>query len=214
MTDTDITQLWADISRRLDDHDKLIQSDRNSRRNRAAARSARPAILGQAGQIAFGVIIILFVAGLWAALPTDPVVLLCGTLVHLYAIATIAMAGRAIALIRAIDFDRPLLESQLSLARAEKALVLSRMVAGQPWWFLWVAVGVVLIGKGGSPVSAKGTSMALMMLGFSALGMIATLAVRAWLIRRGIIHDPIGRQLTGARDRLHEIRHIAEETGR
>lgn len=38
------------------------------------------------------------------------------------------------------------------------------------------------------------------------LGMIATLAVRTWLIRRAIIDDPIGRQLTRARNRLDEIR--------
>lgn len=211
MNDAEITKLWAAISQRLDAQDRLIHADCEARSNRTAARSTRPAILGQAGQIAFGVLVVLFVAGLWATLPIDPIVLLCGGLLHLYAIAAIAMAGRAIALIRAIDFDQPLLESQSALAKAEKALVLSRIVAGQPWWFLWLAVGVVLVGRAGIAFSASGTLIALTMLGFSVLGMIATLAVRAWLIRRGIINDPIGRQLTGVRDRLDEIRHVAEE---
>lgn len=211
MNDADIRKLWAEVSQHLDAQDALNRADRDAGRNRAAARSARPAVLGQIGQIAFGVLVILFVAGLWAKLPTDPIVLLCGALLHLYAIAAIAMAGRAIARIRAIDFDRPLLESQLNLAKAEKALVLSRIIAGQPWWFLWLAVVVVLAGKVGIPFSASGTSIALSMLAFSILGMITTLALRGWLIRRGIIDDPIGRQLTGTRDRLGEIGRIAED---
>lgn len=211
MTDADIRQLWAEVSQRLDAQDRLVRADRDARRNRGATRSAWPAILGQAGQIAFGMLVILFVVGLWATLPTDPIVLLCGALLHLYGIATIAMAGQAIVRIRAIDFDRPLFESQLSLARAEKTLVLSRMVAGQPWWFLWIAVGVVLAGKAGIAFSARGASITLAMLGVSMVGMIVTLAVRAWLIRRAIIGDPVGRQLAGARNRLDEIRQAAED---
>ena len=157
-----------------------------------------------------GALTILFVAGLWATLPTDPIVLLCGALLQLYGIAAIATAVRAISLIRAVDFDKPLLESQLSLANAEKALALSRIVAGQPWWFLWIAVGVAILGKAGVTFAAGGASVALVMLGVSVIGMIVTLVVRARLIRKGIIDDPVGNQLAGAKLRLNEI----EEAGR
>jgi serine/threonine-protein kinase len=211
MNDTDIRQLWAEVSQRLDAHDTLIRADREARSNLVAARSNRPAIVGQSAQIAFGALMLLLVAGLWGTLPRDPVVLLCGALLHLYGIAVIAMAGRAIARIRKIAFDRPLLESQLSLERAEEALVQSRMVAGQPWWFLWIAVPVVLLGKAGMTFSPHGTATAMIMLGVCILGMVATLIVRAQLIRRGVIDDPIGRQLRGARDRLDEIRRLADD---
>lgn len=210
MNDADIRQLWADISQRLDAQDALIHADLDDRRNRAATRSSRLAIASQIGQIAFGALIILFVVGLWARLPTDPIVLLCGALLHIYGIAAIALAGRAIGYVRAIDFEKPLLESQLSLAKAEKALLLSRLVAGQPWWFLWIAVAVVLLGKAGIGFALGDAAATMIVLGALVLGMIVTLVVRARLIRTGVIKDPIGRQLTGARRRLDEIRHLAQ----
>jgi uncharacterized membrane protein len=210
MNDADIRQIWADIGQRLDTQETLIRADRADRRNRAATRSSRWAITGQIGQIAVGALIILFVAGLWARLPTDPIVLLCGVLLHLYGIAAIAVAGRAIDYVRAIDFDKPVLESQLSLARAEKALVVSRLVAGQPWWFLWIAVAVVLLGKAGIGFAPDDAAATMIMLGASVLGMIVTLIVRARLIRTGVIKDPIGRQLAGARRRLDEISQVAQ----
>ncbi|HEY1604354.1 MAG TPA: hypothetical protein VGF77_02010 [Allosphingosinicella sp.] len=211
MTDVEIRRLWAEINARFDAHDRLIRADRDARGNRVAARSTWRPIAGQLAQIAFGALILLFVAGLWATLPTDPIVMLCGALLHLYGIAAIAMAGWAIARIRKIDFDRPLLESQLNLEKAEETLVLSRIVAGQPWWFLWIAVPVVLIGKAGGSFSPHGAATAMIMLGVSLLGMAATLVIRARLIRSGTIDDPVGRQLTGARRRLDEIRRFAED---
>ena len=203
MNDADLRQLWTEVSSRLDERELPLRAEQEARRNRAAARSAWPGIAGQVGQIAFGALTVFLVAGLWSTLPTDPLVFLCGVLLHLYGAAIVACAVRAIGLIRAIDYDKPLLDGQLSLARAEKALVLSRLVAGQPWWFLWIAVAVVLLGAAGVPF-AGGGAVTLTMLGLSVLGMVATLALRALMIRRGIV-DPIGRQLAGARARLQEI---------
>lgn len=206
MNDADIRQLWTQVNQRMDAQERSLESDRNARLDRVADRSAWPAIAGQVGQIAVGLFAILLVAGLWSTLPTDPIVLLCGALLHIYGIAAISAAAQAIVKIRTIEFDRPLVESQHGLARAEKALVFSRIIAGQPWWFLWIAVGVVILGKAGVTFAGGGASVALSMLSVSVLGMILTLVVRAHLIRKGIIDDPVGKQLAGAQVRLDEIK--------
>ena len=211
MNDADIKQLWAQANQRLDAQEATVNAERDICRDRAATRASWSAIAGQVGQITIGALTILFVAGLWATLPTDPIVLLCGALLHLYGIAAIATAARAIGRVRAIEFDKPLLESQLSLAEAEKALVLSRLVAGQPWWFLWIALGVTILGKDGVTFAAGGASVALIMLAMAVLGMIVTLVVRARLIEKGIIDNPVGKQLAGAKRRLTEIKRVAQD---
>lgn len=176
--------------------------------DRKAARSRWDLRKPQAGQllhIAFGVVLLWFVARLWSEMPKDVLLLVSGALLHLYAIAVIMMAGIALWRINAIDLREPLIEAQSKLSEAEKAIVKSKLVAGVPWWFLWLAALVLILARLGVSMQALANGRLLVVLGGSIAGMAISLLLRRQLISSGLLKDPVGQQLIGVQRRLAEI---------
>jgi hypothetical protein len=155
-------------------------------RKLAGARgSLRPLFWGQVAQMLFGLLFVLLAASLWSSDPQGASVVAAGVLVHAYGVATIIAAGVVLGQVGKIDYAAPVLDIQKQLARARTLYVRSGMVAGLPWWFLWVALLMVLAGLGDVDLLARSPGWILGGLGGGVLGLIGTWWFHRWVRRPG-----------------------------
>src|SRR5690606_16370138 len=73
-------------------------------------------------------------------------------IVHIYAVALIALGGGTLALLLQLDFAAPVLAIQQRLASLRRAHIRNSLIAGIPWCFLWVPFGMLLLGMLGFDV--------------------------------------------------------------
>ena len=180
----DLKAAWRSLDRRFDRHSAiglLLLKDDRTRRMRS---SLRPLFWGQVVQTIFGIPFIGLAALLWIqggqsadGLPWTTIV--AGIVVQLYGIATIAMAGQTLHRIGEIDYAQPIVEIQKRLATLRRTYIVNGMLAGLPWWFLWVPLLMVLSGLGGTDLYARAPGTVWIGLGVGAAGLLGT----AWLHR-------------------------------
>jgi hypothetical protein len=176
---------WQTLSRRLERHDALQAHVLLEQRKQKALSSLRPLFWGQVAQTLFGIPFILLAALLWIrggqsgdGLPWTTVV--AGIIVQLYGIATIAMAGQTLHRIGQIDYAQPIVDIQKRLATLRRTYIVNGMLAGLPWWFLWVPVLMVLAGLGGTDLYARAPGMVWIGLLVGAAGLLATAWFHRW----------------------------------
>ena len=223
MEPEDLKTAWQAINRRLERQDAInLQLLREKKLDRTRS-TLRPLLWGQVVQILFGIPFILLAGLLWMrahALPEGlPLAaLVAGIFVQVYGIATVALAGETLRRIREIDYAAPVVEIQKQLAALRRTYLISGMVSGLPWWFLWVPILVVLSGLGGGDLFAKAPGLVWIGLGVGGLGLLATAWFHRWsrspkrpaLARR--IDDTIaGTSLRKARAQLEELRRFEAE---
>jgi hypothetical protein len=112
-------------------------------RNRLEA-SLRPLSRLQTCQIIFGVLMILLGVAVWHGARAPGGLFFCGILLHVYGVLTIAISVIMKVLIGRIDWTGPVLDIQRQLARLHQIHVLSGIVLGLPWCFLWIPVVIAL----------------------------------------------------------------------
>ena len=180
--------------------------------------SLRPLLWGQALQLLMGILVILLAAVLWATKPAAIPVIVAGAIVHLYGIVCIIGAGVLLNGIRNLDYSGSVLDMQERLARIRRAYIVSGIVLGLSWWFLWMPFLMVLLGL--VRVNLYAHAPALVWLG-TAVG-IAGLAGMLWLygysrkpshdrLRQFVDNAVIGRSLQRAQAQLDEVRRFAQE---
>lgn len=184
MEPDDLKRAWQTLSRRLERHDALQTDVLLQQRKQKALSSLRPLFWGQVVQTIFGIPFIGLAALLWIqggqsadGLPWTTIV--AGIVVQLYGIATIAMAGQTLHRIGEIDYAQPIVEIQKRLATLRRTYIVNGMLAGLPWWFLWVPLLMVLSGLGGTDLYARAPGTVWIGLGVGAAGLLGT----AWLHR-------------------------------
>lgn len=198
MEPDDLKLAWQTLSRRLERHDALQTHVLLEQRKQKALSSLRPLFWGQVVQTLFGIPFILLASLLWirggqsGGLPWTTVV--AGIVVQLYGIATIAMAGQTLLRLREIDYARPIVDIQKRLATLRRTYIVNGMLAGLPWWFLWVPLLMVLAGLGGTDLFARAPSVVWTGLGVGVTGLAAT----AWFHRWS--RDPARPRLARAMD--------------
>ena len=184
MEPDDLKLAWQTLSRRLERHEALQTHVLLEQRKQKALSSLRPLFWGQLVQTLFGVPFILLAALLWirggqsGGLPWTTIV--AGIVVQLYGIATIAMAGQTLHRIGEIDYAQPIVDIQKRLATLRRTYLVNGMLAGLPWWFLWVPLLMVLAGLGGNDLYAKAPSVVWVGLGVGAAGLAATAWFHRW----------------------------------
>lgn len=186
---------WQTLSRRLERHEALQTHALLEQRKQKAVSSLRPLFWGQVVQTLFGIPFILLASLLWvrggqSGLPWTTVV--AGIVVQLYGIVTLAMAGQTLLRIREIDYARPIVDIQKRLATLRRTYIINGMLAGLPWWFLWVPLLMVLAGLGGTDLFARAPGVVWTGLGIGAAGLAAT----AWFHRWS--RDPVRPRLAKA----------------
>jgi hypothetical protein len=176
---------WQTLSRRLERHDALQTYVLLEQRKQKALASLRPLFWGQVVQTLFGIPFILLAALLWIrggqsadGLPWTTIA--AGIVVQLYGIATIAMAGQTLHRIHDIDYARPIVDIQKRLATLRRTYIVNGMLAGLPWWFLWVPLLMVLAGLDGTDLYTRAPGVVWIGLGVGAAGLLGTMAFHRW----------------------------------
>lgn len=176
----DLKSAWHSLDRRLQQqHDLNLQLYRQNKLDRMQS-GLRPLFWGQIAQILFGVLFIALAALLWMSHPVDASVIVAGVVVHAYGVITIMAGAVVLAQMRRIDPSASVLEIQKQLARVRTLYVRSGMVAGLPWWFLWIVVLIVLAGLGDVNLLAKSPAVVWSSLGIGALGLLGTWWFHRW----------------------------------
>lgn len=214
---------WQALSHRLERHDALQAHVLLAQRKQKALSSLRPLFWGQVVQALFGIPFILLAALLWirggqvaGGLPWT--VVAAGAVVQLYGIVTVAMAGETLRRIGQIDYALPIVDIQRRLAALRRTYILNGMLAGLPWWFLWVPLLIVLAGLAGGDLYAQAPAMVWTGLGVGAAGLAATAWFHRWSrdprrprLARAVDDSVTGGSLRRARSRLEEIARFESE---
>ena len=179
----DFKSAWQAIDRRLELDNRLKLHELRERSLHKARGSLRPLFWGQVAQILFGIPFILLAALPWMSHPAHVSSIVAGALVHAYGVLAIIAAGVVLGQIGKIDDAMPVLDIQKQLLRARTLYIRSGMVAGLPWWFLWIAILQVLAGLGDVDLLAKAPSLVWIGYGIGAAGLLATWWFHRWARR-------------------------------
>ena len=131
--------------------------------------------------------------------PVHLATIVAGVLVHAYAVLTIACAGVVLGQLGKVDYSKPVLDIQKQLLRARSLYIRSGMLAGLPWWFLWVPLLQVLAGLGHVDLLAKAPSLVVSGYAIGIVGLLATGWFHRWARRpeRAELGRKIDDSLTG-----------------
>jgi hypothetical protein len=210
----DIKSAWQALDRRLQRDHSLQLDALRERRLDGARGSLRPLFWGQVAQVLFGLPFILLATLLWASHPQHASVVVAGVIVHAYGVLTIIAAGVVLGRIGGIDYSAPVLEIQKKLLRVRTLYIRGGMVAGLPWWFLWIAILQVLAGMRGVDLLEQAPSLPWIGYGIGIAGMLATWWFHRWARRpeRADFGRRMDDQLTGGS--LRRALAQVEELGR
>ena len=196
MEPEELKHVWQALGRQLERHDAInLQLFRERKLDRARS-SLRPLFWGQVAQILFGCLFVLLAVAFWSAGPHPAHVAAAGVFVHAYGIATIVLAGMTLGSIRGIDYAAPVVSIQKQLAALRRLYLVNGMVAGLPWWFMWVVVLMVLSALGGHDLYANAPVMVWSGLGVGVVGLLATWVFHRW--SRNPARATLGRKLDDA----------------
>ena len=208
----DFKSAWQALDHRLQLDNTLKLHALRERKLDKARDSLRPLFRGQVVQILFGIPFILLAALLWISQPAHASSIIAGVLVHAYGVLTIIAAGVVLGALRDVDYAAPVLDIQKKLLRARTLYIRSGMVAGLPWWFLWVPLLMVLAGLGGNDLYAKAPGLVWIGLGVGVAGLAATAWFHRWSrdpsrprLARAMEASVTGGSLRRAQARIDEV---------
>ena len=179
----DFKSAWQALDHRLQLDNTLKLHALRERKLDKARDSLRPLFRGQVVHILFGNPFILLAALLWISQPAHASSIIAGVLVHAYGVLTIIAAGVVLGALRDVDYAAPVLDIQKKLLRARTLYIRSGMVAGLPWWFLWIAILQTLAGLGDVDLLAKAPALVWSGYGIGAIGLIGTWWFHRWARR-------------------------------
>ncbi len=179
----DFKSAWRSLDRRLQLDNTLKLHELRERKLDKARGSLRPLFWGQVAQILFGIPFILLASLLWMSQPAHASSIVAGVLVHAYGVLAIIAAGVVLGALREVDYAAPVLDIQKKLLRARTLYIRSGMVAGLPWWFLWIAILQVLAGLGDVDLLAKAPSLVWIGYGVGIAGLLGTWWFHRWARR-------------------------------
>lgn len=214
----ELKSAWQALDRRLEQHNAInLQLFKDGKTDKVRS-SLRPLFWGQVAQILFALLPIALAALLWMTGPQGIAVIAAGVVLHAYGVVTIMAAGVVLAQIAKIDYAAPVLQIQTQLARLRTLYIRSGMLAGLPWWFLWIVVLMVFSGLGDVNLLAKAPSLVWSALGIGAAGLLATWWFHRWSRRperaefgRKMDDSLTGGSLRKALAQLEELKRFARE---
>ncbi|MBN6110192.1 MULTISPECIES: serine/threonine protein kinase [Xanthomonas] len=174
---------WQSLDSRLQLDNTLKLHELRERKLDRTRGSLRPLFWGQIMQMLFGVLFILLASLLWMSQPAHASSIVAGVLVQAYGVLTIVAAGVVLGQIGNIDYSQPVLGIQKQLLRARTLYIRSGMVAGLPWWFLWIAVLQTLAGLSDVDLLARATALVWSGYGIGVAGLLATWWFHRWARR-------------------------------
>ncbi len=209
---------WHSLDRQLKRENAINLALYSDQKLSSARSSLRPLVWGQGLQLFMGILVVLLAAMLWSTKPTAIPLIVAGVIVHAYGIICIIAAGGLLNGIRNIDYSGSIVAMQDRLARVRRAYIVSGIVAGLTWWFLWMPFLMVVLAL--VHVNLYAHAPSVVWLG-TAIG-VAGLFAMTWLyrfsrsgarprLRRFVDQAVIGRSLLRAQAQLDEIRQFTQE---
>ena len=210
---------WQTLDQRLQLNNALKLHELRERTLAKTRSNLRPLFWGQIAQILlFGVPCILLAALLWMSKPAFASVIVAGVVLHAYGVLVILGAGMVLGQLAKIDHTAPVMEIQKQLARTRTLYVRSGLVAGLPWWFMWVVMLMVLVGLGDVDLLATAPWLVWGGLGIGVVGLFATFWFYRWARRpeRASLGRRMDNSLTGdslrkAIAQLQEVQRFEQE---
>ena len=210
----DFKSAWQTLDQRLQLNNSLKLHELRERTLAKTRSNLRPLFWGQIAQILFmGIPCILLAAVLWMSEPAFASVIVAGAVLQAYGVLTIASAGMVLGQLAKIDQAAPVVEIQKQLARTRTLYVRSGMIAGLPWWFLWVPILMVLVGLGDVDLLANAPWLVWSGLGIGVAGLLGTFWFHRWARRperaefgRKVDDTLTGGSLRRAMAQLQEVR--------
>jgi len=181
----DLKSTWQALDRQLQLDNTLKLHDLRERKLDKTRRSLRPLFWGQIVQMLFGVAFILLAALLWMSKPEHASSIVAGILVQAYGIVTVIAGGVVLGHISKIDYAQPVVGIQKQLLRARTLYIRSGIVAGLPWWFLWVAILQTLAGLGDVDLMTQAPALLVIGYGIGVVGLLGTWWFHRWARRSG-----------------------------
>jgi hypothetical protein len=176
----DFKAAWQSLEQRLQrQHELDLHLFRQGKLDRMRS-GLRPLFWGQIGQMLWGLCFLALAILLWSQAPDALPVIVAGVVVHGYGVACIIMAGVTLGRMANINYSAPVLEIQKQLAKVRKTYVLSGMITGLPWWFLWVPVLMTVAGLEGADLYARVPSMVWIGTAIGIVGLLATWWFHRW----------------------------------
>lgn len=214
----ELKSAWQRLDQQLQQQHRLdLQVFRQAKLDRMKS-GLRPLFWGQIAQIAFGLPFIALAVLLWASGPQGIAVIAAGVVVHVYGVVTVIAASVVLGQLGRIDHAAPVLDIQKQLARVRTLYIRSGMVAGLPWWFLWVPILMVLAGLDDVDLLAKAPSVVWIGLGVGAAGLLATAWFHRWSrapsrprLARALEDSVTGSSLRKAQAHLDELLRFEQE---
>ena len=179
----ELKSAWQSLDRRLQLDNALKLQELRERRVEKAHNILRPLFWGQIAQILFAIPFILLAALLWMSHPEHVSSVVAGVLVQAYGVFMIIAAGVVLGALGDVDYAAPVLTIQKKLLRARTLYIRSGMVAGLPWWFLWIAILQVLAGIADVDLLTKAPSLVWSGYGIGVVGLLATWWFHRWARR-------------------------------
>lgn len=176
----DLKSAWQSLDKQLERENTINLQLLRDRQLDKARNSLRPLRWGQLLQMLFGIGFIALAALLWSTKPDVASVIVAGVVVQAYGVACIILAGVVLSGISKIGYSAPVLEIQTQLARVRRTYVMSGMVAGLPWWFLWVPILMVLLALAGVNLYAHAPLVVWLGLGVGVAGLLGTWWLHRW----------------------------------
>ena len=214
----DFKSAWQALDRRLELDNRLKLHELRERTLNKASNSLRPLFWGQIVQILFATPFILLATLLWMSHPAHASTIVAGVLVHAYGVLSIIGAGVVLGQIGKIDHALPVLDIQKQLLRTRTLYIRSGMVAGLPWWFLWIAILQVLAGLTDVDLLAKVPSLVWSGYAIGIAGLLATWWFHRWARRperaefgRKMDDSLTGGSLRKALAQLDELKRFEQE---
>lgn len=177
----DFKSAWQTLDQRLQLNNALKLHELRERTLARTRSNLRPLFWGQIAQILFfGIPCIALCVFLWMSEPAFASVIVAGVVLQAYGVLTVASAGMVLGQLSNIDHAAPVIEIQKQLARTRTLYVRSGMIAGLPWWFLWVPIVMVLAGLRDIDVLASAPWLVWSGLGIGVAGLLGTFWFHRW----------------------------------
>ena len=190
----DFKSAWQTLDQRLQLNNALKLHELRERTLAKTRSSLRPLFWGQVAQMLFfGVPCIALCALLWMSEPAFASVIVAGVVLQAYGVLTVASAGMVLGQISNIDHAAPVVEIQKQLAKTRTLYVRSGMIAGLPWWFLWVPILMVLVGLSDVDLMVEAPWLVWSGVGIGVAGLLGTFWFHRWSRRPE--HADLGRKL-------------------
>lgn len=174
---------WKSLDARLQREGEIQFQLLRDRRLERTRGTLRPLVVGQVLQILFALPFLALAGWLWSTQPEPWSAIVAGVVLHAWAVGTIICAGVVLGSLARIDYAAPVLAIQQQILRTRTYYIRSGMVAGLPWWFLWVAILMVLAGLGDVDLLERAPGLVWSGLGIGAAGLLATAWFHRWARR-------------------------------